>query len=183
MIVGLDIETTGSKPIKPLYRTIQIGIAFGVLDTFVSDVGWESFEFDPEARKVNKFTDLRVECANPASYVQDSAVAAMLAHGALPDFKRRATAVGWNVGSFDLEYLAKDMPKLAALFGVHAIDLNSICYGLGGETGAHEWKQAAKEHSLRLVGTNQAHDAGWDAISSLIEYHWLREQVRRIRLV
>ncbi len=167
MIVGLDIETTGAKPIRERYKTIQIGIAFGTLDTFVSDVGWAAtaFEFDPEARKVNKFTDERVRGATWWRYVEESAVNYMAAHGLQLEPNEmqkahgwkplRAIAVGWNVGSFDLEYLAKDMPRLAALFSYHSIDLNSICYALGGEQGAHEWKAAAKEHSLCLVGTQQ----------------------------
>src|SRR5271155_3016324 len=125
VFMGLDIESTGSER-PPTRQLIQIGVASQTGFVFTSDVGHPhgEFEFDPEARKVNGFTDERVE-AGPRPLVVDERLTEWLR---ARDVKaKRGIAIGWNVGSFDMPFVRHYLPRSSKLFSYRTIDLNAVC--------------------------------------------------------
>jgi DNA polymerase III epsilon subunit-like protein len=183
--VGLDIEATGTE-LEKGHRTCQIGIAFGVLDSLTHDVSWPRDVFacacDPEALKINGFTEERIHHGRAVSVAVDSYVSNWLGTTkGLGDPHRQLIGVGWNIASFDLPFIRRDLPKTAAYFHYRTVDLNALCFALGGRDGHNWewWKKEAKKRAAEMLGREQWHDAGFDAVASLVAFWWLRERIAR----
>ena len=184
--IGLDIETTGSD--RDQHQMIQIGVAYGIGRTFVSDIGWASgkYNWTKQALAINKFTHERIWAGPPASDVDQRLYRFLTASGAT---KGSLVPVGWNVGTFDMPFVRETLPVTATLFGYRSTDLNSACFLLEGK-GLPEsmiaskvptwmdWKAMAKAHArdiLRNMGYEiKVHDAEYDAIEALFAYQRLK---------
>lgn len=192
--VGVDGEMTGVNrfaviPEQPV-RLCQIGVATGAADVFTSDIGWQAGTYSTEekALEVNGFDIARIEAGLPAEEVDQVLFDWMTARGIGP---KEAIAVGWNVGSFDFaQFIIPTLPKFSSLFAHRYVDLNSICFALteakdllpptmlkGPEWKFEKWKDRAKEVSAHMLGTENWHDAGYDAAASLLQFQWLSQQI------
>jgi DNA polymerase III epsilon subunit-like protein len=175
VFMGLDIESTRSDR-PPKGQLIQIGIAMLDGFEFGMDVGYDKgeFSFDPEARKVNGFTDERVEKAPRPVVVDNQLTGWLQARDVAP---KRGVAIGWNVGAFDLPFVHYYLPTAATRLSYRSIDLNAVCM-TWAEANTIDWqtvKHAAKAHAeyrLKTEGKRpQWHDATYDAWAAL--YSWL----------
>jgi len=201
--VGCDGEMTGSgsRDRRSIafkkYQLIQIGLATmatepltqyhqrpvfkpETLKTFVSDIGYDEWNSQPQAMEVNGFTPERIR-AGPAQEIVDRDAVLWLDErfGA---GKRDLHAVGWNVGAFDLPFIREYLPALGDRFSRRSVDLNSILYSMvDTEDEYKEIKGRAKtgaEVILRGMGIqSKFHDAGYDAANALIAFKILREEI------
>jgi hypothetical protein len=177
------------------YQLIQIGLATmemgepptsnvvlrpETLKMFVSDIGHDKWNSQPQAMEVNKFTSERIRAGPNREQVDDGAnwwLDEYLGAG-----KRDLHAVGWNVGSFDMPFVREYLPKLGDRFSYRSVDLNSILYSMADtENEYKELKGKAKaraESALRALGIAPAwHDAGYDAANALMAFKYLREEI------
>lgn len=203
--IGLDGEMSGSGSREPgtvaskKYALLQIGLATmkmgerpdpvvlrpDTLRTFVSDLGYDTWNSQPEAMEVNKFTADRIQ-AGPRPGLVDSNACAWLNKrlGFREDStaRRDLHAVGWNVGAFDMPFVREYLPMLGSRFSYRSVDLNSIVYSMADtEDEYKEIKGKAKsgaEVLLRNHGIEpNHHDAGYDAMLALMAFKLLRETI------
>lgn len=172
--VGLDIETTGLDMWKK-HRLIQIGIAFHRQNVICHDVQpWGIVKFDPEAMKVNGFTEERVAAAEFQMVIDNSIYNELMNMGHSPN--AQLTPVGWNVGPFDLPFVKAELPRTAKFFSHRVVDLSSIAMFLAG--GSDDWRKRKDEgHKTieEILGEVKWHDAGYDALAALIQWDtWIR---------
>jgi DNA polymerase III epsilon subunit-like protein len=175
--IGLDIETTGLE-IEQFHRLIQIGVAFNRHTVRVYDVKPKGFiNYQAEAMAVNRFTVERIEKAAYQDRIDEVLEAACIhreyATGSL-------TAVGWNVGGFDMTFVKRELPRTARFFSHRVVDLSGICMLIGGE----KWRELkAAEHELiaKELGHQNWHDAGYDALAALMQWQrwqrWFSERI------
>lgn len=192
LVAGIDCETSGNDLARGA-RMIQIGLAVGSgsdLDVFSSLVGWsdESWDTDSwstEAETVHGITRARLAQAPDADAVDALAATWLLRHGARAD-RPAVLAVGFNVGSFDLPFIARYLPRTRALLTHRCVDLNSVLFTLDGwhptesdGWGWHRWKSTVKEHAAAALHAHAggAHDAGWDAAEAMLSWQWLRDRL------
>jgi len=190
VFVSLDLETSGTD--HDLSVPIQVGLALGCYesDTKGSLIGgwdWEKWEWDERAAQVHN-----IDQDTLTGYPSVGMVDGMMAHwlwGRLPtharDRRSFVVPLGWNVASFDMPFVRKHLPILANLFAYRSIDLNAICFFLGGEDGWYDIKTKAKSGGydvLREINVlpqeatyaDLAHDAEFDAQHAMASYFWLR---------
>lgn len=170
---GLDIETTGLDHTQG-HRLIQVAIAYGVTNICVDVLPVGNMAIDVEALAVNRFTLERIGLALRQEIVDNLILEQVACLGLRPG---DLTAVGWNVGSFDLPFVKKELPKTAALFSHRVIDLTGIAQlaaehnRTDRETVKRAWHQRAAEI---MGGEPNWHNAGWDARAALTVWDWLR---------
>lgn len=104
--------------------------------------------------------------------------------------QRLIVPVGFNVGSFDMKFIKRFLPKSFGLFTRRAVDLNGICFSMEGleyygeEKSADQWKQLAIQYGryrLKLTGETKfadAHDAEFDAWVHAYAWEFLKESIR-----
>ena len=99
--------------------------------------------------------------------------------------KRVLVPVGWNVGAFDLPFVRDTLPRTYGLLSRRTVDLNAVCFTLAGaltvEGGHPKWtgfKRMARTHAeetLQELGMPPGwHDAGYDALASILAWRYLR---------
>ena len=192
MFVALDGEMSGTTP---RHQLIQIGVAVTPQQVFVSDIGCGCPLLDPDAMAVNGFTKERVlsgpraQSRDPDGEGVDDQLYRWLVN--LGAEERRCIPVGWNVGSFDMPFVRRTLPRTATLFGYRAVDLNSACFTLAGcfgqvlrkqEPGWAGWKRMSKRYAERRLAemgyTATWHDAGYDAQAALLSWEFLKKVIQ-----
>ena len=183
--LGLDIETTGLNIAK--HGLIQIGVYEPVSAAlFVSDVlPWDGVEHDPEAAKNHGITRERQERAS-TSFDVDVTLEHWLAMKSIGHMDGHA--VGFNVGSFDMPFVCKFLPKAAERLSYRTVDINAVAFSIADaydQPGFSVLKERAKrsaEATLEMQGRKpQWHDAGYDAAASYYAWRYLVDQVRATR--
>lgn len=198
MFFGLDFETSGTNPEE--HAPIQVGVAT-LSEVFVRDIGkwnwhddpWTSDTFashrlakwDPEAEAIHGITKERLKGAM-SSYVVDGQTADWVRD--LGSHRAGRIAVGWNVASFDFAFLRKWLPETASEMSYRSVDLNAVVFHI---THTTEWKyNDLKDHvkglaahriqDLGIYADNRPlwHDAGYDAIASLLAWEELKAITR-----
>jgi len=190
--VSLDLETSGTD--HDLSVPIQIGLAVGaynnnVKDSLIGGWDWSKYEWDAEAEKVHGIEQVLIDLQPGATLVDG--MMAMWLWERLPDHARRSrqyvVPLGWNVAGFDMPFVRKHLPHLASMFSYRALDLNSVCFFLGGEDKWRQMKSQAKDGGIDIIRelnggpsspddyASLAHDAGFDAQWAMAAYHWLRD--------
>lgn len=184
VVVGLDGEMSGVRPWQ--HKLIQIGACLAPGECFASDIGWDEFEYEPEALAAIGVTTDRVRAGPPATEVDDALHAWLVERGVGP---RGLVAVGWRVSTFDIPFVLRTLPRVTGLLSHHTVELNAVCYTLagtvsyqGGPRDAATWKalanRAAQAYLGALTGAPPAwHDAGFDASAAMAAWLWLRTVV------
>lgn len=98
-------------------------------------------------------------------------------------YKKSFICVGWNVGSFDLPFVRRELPILGSLMHYRTIDLNAVCFTAERvlATDYRELKDEAKEYAEdKIVGAADWHDAGYDALASLKAWEYLIEKMSQL---
>lgn len=183
MFVGLDGEMSGSE-LADGARLIQIGLYLSSGASYVAYINPGEMSWDEESAEVHKIPRESLPSVPNFEQVDTNAYEFLVSQGA--DSKRRNNTipVGWNVGSFDMPFVKETLPKLNSLFSRRTVDLNALCFALDGKeengmrVNAETWKKRSKTYAIDKIGSNDAHDAGWDAKMSLYCFEYLREQMR-----
>lgn len=193
VFVGLDGEMS-SVDLAAGGRLIQVGAAAwrhepgGPLDVFCSLLlpdGFDEAQWSDEAFAVHRISRSRVAAAATASEVDARLTDWLLAHGAIQD-RKVVVPVGFNVGSFDMPFLNRDLPVSAGLCSRRALDVNALCFAFAGWNPAGPardfagWKTAMKAAANGFLDdqgmATTEHDAGFDAAQALVGLWWLRSQ-------
>lgn len=174
IFVGLDIETTGLHRNLD-HRLIQIGVAFHRMNVYAYDVQPNgSMVLDPEAMKVNGFTEERIQNSFSQKEVDRNLDYILKSKG--HDYGQ-LTAVGWNVGSFDLPFIREELPLTARYFSHRVVDLTAIAIYMA--RGRDDWREVKKQEHRRIekvLGQSNWHDAGFDALAGLLQWdYWIQE--------
>lgn len=190
LFIGLDGEMSDND-IDNGAALIQIGFAilkddglnatYSTINPILVDDG--QLHWSDEAAKVHNIP-LEEVFNSPVSFEVDRQMKDWLINKAGLDPKSRINnvPVGWNVAGFDMPYLKKYLPASYALFSRRTVDLNAICFALGGAVKSAEWwKKAAKEYAEEMCPPTEGygpHNAGWDAIMSIYCFEYLSSAVR-----
>lgn len=185
MLVGLDCETTGS--IQSRHSLVQIGICLPSGEQFFSHVGWDVFEADPESLQVIRMSEDEIRRGPVALDVERDLIAWCESRGI---GEKSLIPVGWGVSTFDLPFVAKTFPDFKKRYFSHrTVELNAICYALADVKCYHDelqdfdfWKRCAKkaaefEANAAMKIVPDWHNAGYDAVTSLLAFEWLRKIV------
>lgn len=178
-IAGLDLETTGIDPTAG-HRIIQIGIAFPDKTVTGYDILPEGdINISAEALGVNHFTLERIGRATKQSHVDAVLADELKSRGYTPG---SIHAIGWNVGSFDLNFVRMELPKIAGYFSHRCIDLTGIAMLKAVIDGGNYRDLKEQYHSLAAQALSeehpQWHDAVWDARAALKVYQMMTEEFR-----
>jgi oligoribonuclease (3'-5' exoribonuclease) len=104
--------------------------------------------------------------------------------------RRRIVPVGFNVGSFDMKFIKKFLPKSYTYFTRRSVDLNGVCFSMDGmerydlPRTSEEWKELSITYGRFLATSTgetahlQAHDAEFDAWVHVHAWIFLREAMR-----
>ena len=179
--VAIDLETTGTKP--KLHAILQVAVVFPNGDTYSSDVCPDlgTYCVDPGALRVNHFTAERWEVA-PTMEKVDAELAAWLD----PKFNSRyeyLVPIGWNPGSFDVQFIEQHMPLTAKLLSYHTVDLNAVLYTMSEAFGVAflTFKDKAKAQAVAALGSSLEHDAVWDSKAALASWRYIVKGLRKLR--
>lgn len=177
--IGLDIETSGTE-LNGGARIIQIGICLPNKETYVSYINPGEMVWSDEAEQIHKISHQTVINSQLAIDVDKIVYQFLVDNGISPDSRSKNIPVGWNVASFDMPFLKYSLPKTHSLFSRRAAELNSICFALEGKNGRNSdtWKKNSKKYAVEQIGSDNAHDAGWDALMSLYCFEYLKEQIK-----
>lgn len=191
--VSLDLETSGSD--HDLHVPIQIGLSVGLYegqtkDTIIGGWDWTRYEWDAEAEGIHGIAQAAVDSYPGAALVDG--MMAMWLWDRLPTHARKSrqyvVPLGWNVAGFDMPFVRKHLPHLASMFSYRALDLNSVCFFLGGEDKWRQIKMKAKDGGIGIIRSIEgdvlssdyyadcAHDAGFDARWAMAAHYWLRNE-------
>lgn len=187
---GIDIETS-ARDLLTGGRLIQIGAATVPAKREDPDT-WSSLVFPGEltwedaAYAVHGIDQRDVARAPHADEIDAALSTWLVEHGADPEAPADTIAIGFNVGTYDLPFIAVTLPKTFALLSYRAVDLNSVLFAMDGLTYDHEkltaagWKAIAKSYAARrLHATGQAaHDAGYDAAEAVLIWQFLTAALR-----
>jgi hypothetical protein len=181
---GLDCEMSGTLVVQ--HKLIQLGIALSDTLVFSSRIGWEDCAYDEDALQVIGLRPEDLREGPPVDEVDRAAADWLRRQGVTED---SLVAVGWGVTGFDLPFVITTLPEVTSFLHHHSIELNAICHTLEGSKpyagrlpSAIEWKKMAREAAaihLFLSHDLEArwHDAGYDAMTSLLSWRWLQQVI------
>lgn len=180
--IGIDLETTGRD--HRLHKIVQIGLAVRTDEgSFVAmnrDVKQVMYRYEEESLKVCKFTHERIAAGGEPEEVELKCLEFLMEHAPIP---KRLITVGWNVGSFDLQFIREQFTVLDQRLHYRHVELNSLCYAVATvlQKDVDKVKRECKIYTARAIraglpegyeaGDNW-HDAGYDAIASLYSYQY-----------
>ena len=186
-IISLDLETSGTDENETTILSIGC-VRFSDNKSFYADVRHKSLNVTPEAMRVNGIEITTVDDPKriPMGGV-DIDFRAWLRSDQFYKEGKTYTLIpmGMNVGTFDMKFVRKYLPKSAALFGYRSMDLNAMIFAEATRTDVpfRQVKRAAK-----VLGTSYAHDhvpdlgphhALWDAYSNIGVFHYLEDAKAR----
>lgn len=181
-LVSIDIETTGLGPHCAMTEIalydLETEAAYHQYIQIDGRADWEAFSLEHTAtgRGEHEVTlwagsvDLRIN-----RWLHDL--------GATPG---QVMALGWNVGSFDRQYIKKDLHRLDGWLSYRHVDLTAIrhlfdavsmpmdCtdHAKHAKHGEHcdNWAEHSKAMAKATLGGDDAHDALWDARAAALFY-------------
>jgi len=175
--IGLDGEMTGLGG-PDVHQLIQIGVAISPQEVLARDVGYDDWNEDAEAMRVNGFTAKRIRTAPRASDV-DREVVSWLGPRASGD-PEGLIAVGWDVAAVDSPYVSRYLPRLAGLLSRQTVDLNAVCFTIAGDASSRykTLRKKAEGYAEQELGRADWHDAGFDAAAAIAAWDFLKKLVR-----
>lgn len=165
---------------------LQLGVAVrgvdGVMQHFdtVMRPGGE-YAWDDVAASVHGFTREQVDSWDVSVGEADKMLYDWLVGvGCKPSKRSDNVAVGFSVGSFDMPFVKRFLPDTFSLFTRRFLDLNALVYMLAVKTGEEflSVKTHVMDEVVERIGYNKAHDAGWDAIMSVVFMEVVEERLK-----
>ncbi len=166
MIVYLDLETTGlcyakmpeGSDIEGPHQILSLGMLLETKDgikEFYQEVYYEEYKVTAGALKVNGFDLVNNSSRVPLHVVEIEAIKFLLGieeiHDYIANLGGKLIPVGFNVGSFDMQFIKYQMPELYSLFSYRAIDLNTLLFTTAGFANItfDELKNKVKEEVIK----------------------------------
>ena len=177
----IDIETSGTDPVKHTILSIGIVISLNGLEDFQSfyrEVKYNDIVVSPASIEVNKI-DLSDQTGRiPLAKVDEESSAFIKKHYNT-DFK--PMPIGLNIGSFDMQFINRQMPYFSTKLSSRSVDLNSLIY-VYAEKHSEDFTLAKEKLSgIAIAKTNslglgiEKHNALYDAIYSLALYSEIKD--------
>ncbi len=135
-----------------VHQLIQIGVATAPDEVFVSDIGYEDWNENPESMAVHGLSADRIRAAP------------------------RADAVDADIAAFDLPYVRSYLPRFTSHLGRRSVDLNAVCFTFARTAGSR-WKslkKRSKRFAEEQLDSAQWHDAGYDAVAALLCWEYFK---------
>lgn len=181
--MGLDFETTGTDPWgDPPAAPIQLGIYVPSADLrmeyLIGGWDWKVYEWNEVSESIHGFTRAEIDKAEPVWKV-DIRMAAQLLD--VLGGRMFNVPVGWNVGSFDRQFITRHMPLLNRLLSYRSLDLNSAIFAVAkDEKEFNAIKNASKQYAeakMKEEGdTVRWHHALTDAVASIHSLEYIRSK-------
>ena len=186
-LICLDIETSGLKPVED-YLLLSIATKdyhtgeefYAEVDCWIdgSSIGAHPFtgQVSSQAMEINQlqfpshYDWLNTDNSNgrlPLSEI-DELLSSWL--GA-PDKDKDLVPMGLNVGSFDIEYMLRYLPRSAELLGYQSLDLNSVFIERFGPTWRAQ-KRRIEEWAMNAVNQRSQAKVHWRKHNALFDV-WL----------
>lgn len=172
-LVSVDIETTGLDPMRHQVLSVGMVNVLNIKDTFYRTIKHPEYTVTPKALQVNGINLATWEGCSPAEAAADMYSWLVSRH------EKEWMALGFNVGTFDLQFLKRmfEQAKIPYIFHYRSIDLNSCMELKGvrksdidGELLLHEYlKQNPSNVELK------AHHALADAMINVLVWYALRK--------
>lgn len=180
-VVSLDLETSGLDFEK--HTILSIGcVRLSDMQNLYTEVRHKNLIVDPAAMKVNGIDITKVDDAKriPINFL-DSMLRGWLKSDKFYKEGKTYTLIpmGLNVGSFDMKFVHKYLPKSAALFGYRSIDLNTLVFeeAIRRDVDFKYVKEAAKTLGMTYAHEHVPdlgpHNALWDAYSNIGMFNYL----------
>lgn len=175
-IIGLDIETSSSD--LSYGEILQLGVAYKINDEyytteynlFFDKSIWHDKNWSKESENVHKITKKSLT-KNKDTY---DSVQSKIINLLNKTFGERSIIipVGFNVGSFDLQFIKSKMPILYSRLSYRVIDLNSLfLYKSLNSFDFNEFieiKNNAKLDIAKNLSEKKEHNASYDAKLALL---------------
>jgi hypothetical protein len=189
VLLGLDGEMSCSELAQGAVL-VQIGVALSATERFSSLLGYEegsyfSTEKGMAAHGIDPAPPPEVVDVQLRAWLED----ALTRRGLGLDAKR-LVPVGFNVGGFDLPFVARYLPRSYELLSRRVVDLNAflMAYDAAGRTyqGSSPkwsgWKRLAVAYAAEQIAAQgievSHHDAGYDALEALYVLEFLEAAAR-----
>ena len=190
-LIGLDGEMSDSELDKGAVL-VQIGVAFSDSERFCSLIGWEEGSYFASDKGMGAHGIAAADiAAGPRAVEVDEALEAFLVAGLAKrgygvDAKR-LVPVGFNVGGFDLPFVASYLPRSYALLSRRVVDLNAFLMTFDAKKLEYQgatpkwsgWKRMAVAYAaekIKAAGIEETrHDAGYDALEALYVLEFLSD--------
>ena len=173
--IGMDLETSGSDPERHVILqvgAVEDGHRFEGVTTipFMSYVGHTMWDGTEEASRIHGIS-AETTLAAPDVAIVDAMLLSWLQQVNPYGF---VVPIGFNVGSFDMQFVRRALPRSYKKMGYRSVDLNAIIFTLAkmGLGTFDTIKTAAKEYGAPAVG--KPHDALYDAQEAVAAWHWLQ---------
>lgn len=177
----LDLEASGTDPVKHSILSIGMVISDSNLEdyeSFYKEIRYEELNIMPGAIEVNGFDFTSQRNRIPLSQADEEAEGFVRRHfhGEEPFI------IGLNIGTFDMQFIYRNMPLLGESISNKSVDLNSLIYFLAEKKsiGFKELKAeltsiADSEVSKLGLGITK-HNALYDALFNLSLYSLLKKE-------
>jgi hypothetical protein len=174
--IGLDIESSTDNPQTGFI--LQIGIAHYNDDKIVTKEWlinyptsfWDGVNWSGDSYRVHQISKEKLQDSGLNIQELDSNI-----YTYLKNLNQEGIfiPVGFNVGSFDLLFIKKEMPKINSLLSHRTIELNSLflLHSRKGDYIKEEWadiKNAVINDQISKLKENKLHSAGFDAKLALL---------------
>jgi len=175
-IIGLDIETSSSD--LNYGEILQIGVSYKIneeyytteYNIFFDKSIWNDKNWSQESQEVHKITKKSLT-KNKETYDSVERKIIKLLNKTFGEGSI-IIPVGFNVGSFDLQFIKSKMPILYSRLSYRVIDLNSIfLYKSLKNCDFNEFienKKYAKLDIINSLSENNEHNASYDAKFALL---------------
>jgi len=157
-IISLDIESSGRDYTR--HALLSIGLVDQKGENFYIALQHRSLEVEPQAMRVNQLPVVRIDLDGVSPKKADQAMLDWLNARMKPD--EQAVAMGLNIGSFDMPFVRRWLPRSAARFSRRTMDLNALiferCLVSGEEFDDLKHKLAKNGHARAWTETNGPQD-------------------------
>jgi len=175
-IVGLDIETSSSD--INYGEILQLGVSYKINEEYYTNEYnlffdksiWHDKNWSKESENVHKITKKSLT-KNKETYDSVQRKIINLLNNSFGE-ESIIVPVGFNVGSFDLQFIKSKMPILYSRLSYRVIDLNSLfLYKSLSNYDYNEFIENKKNTKLDIIESlseNNEHNASYDAKLALL---------------
>jgi hypothetical protein len=183
--IGVDGEMSHNN-VEEDAALLQLGVAVktpnGVMQSYNTIMRPEGeYRWDETAANVHGFSREEVDNWDVSTSDADNNIFEWLvSQGCKPSKRVDNVGVGFSVGSFDMLFVKKFLPKTFSVFSRRFLDLNALVHMLTiiERRQFMDVKKDIMEETVTKIGYNQAHDAGWDAIMHIVFMETVLEKIQ-----
>lgn len=180
-LISLDLETSGSNCEE--FTILSMGLVrLSDMSSFYQEVRHDSLMVSPEATRIHNLDlSTRDDRNLPTMFQADIALREWITQGKDAPKKNYLIPMGMNVGTFDMAFVRKYLPKSADLFGYRSLDLNAILFldslikGRSYEKTKKAAKMVGDSYAHHYVPDLKPHNALYDAFSNVGVLHFVAE--------